>query len=382
MDFALTEEQLLLRRTVREFAEKEIAPFAEELDETEEFHYDLVPKIAELGIFGLIFPEKYGGSGADTVTYTLAVEELARVDSSVAATVSAHVTLASNLIYQYGTEEQRQKWLVPLIRGEMLGAFGLTEPGAGSDAGATATKAVLDGGEWVINGCKCFITNAGTDITGLAVITAATGTRPDGRKAINAIVVPRGTPGFRQGKRYKKMGWRSSDTRELIFEDCRVPRENLLGEEGKGFRQVLEGLDLGRVSIAALGVGLGQGCLDMSLKYARERVQFGQPLARFQVIQFKIADMATKVELARLATHRAAWLRDSGLPFAKEAAMAKLFSSEMANDLARQAVQIHGGYGFINEYPVSRFYRDAKILEIGEGTSEVQRMVIARSLGC
>lgn len=380
MDFSLTEEQQLLRRTVREFAEKEIAPMAEELDETEEFPYALVPKLAELGVFGLLFPEKYGGGGSDTLSYTIAVEELARVDSSAAATVSAHVTLATNLIYQFGSEEQRQEWLPRLISGQMLGAFGLTEPEAGSDAGATQTRAVLDGDEWVINGTKCFITNSGTDITGVVVITAATGTTADGKKLVSAIIVPQGTPGYRQGKKYKKMGWRASDTRELIFEDCRVPRANVLGEEGKGFRQFLAGLDLGRISIAGLGVGLGQGCLEMALNYAKERVQFGQPLARFQAIQFKLADMATQVELARLITYKAAWLRDNDMPFGRESAMAKLVSSEMANDVARQAVQIHGGYGFINEYPVSRFYRDAKILEIGEGTSEVQRMIIARAL--
>lgn len=380
MDFSLTEEQQLLRRTVCEFAEKEVAPIAEELDETEEFPYALIPKLAGLGVFGLLFPEKYGGSEADTLSYTIAVEELARVDSSVAATVSAHVTLATNLIYQFGSEEQRQEWLPRLVSGEMLGAFGLTEPEAGSDAGSTQTRAVLHGDEWVINGTKCFITNSGTDITGVVVITAATGTTSDGKKLVSAIIVPQGTPGYRQGKKYKKMGWRASDTRELIFEDCRVPRANILGEEGKGFRQFLAGLDLGRISIAALGVGLGQGCLEMALNYAKERVQFGQPLARFQAIQFKLADMATQVESSRLMTYRAAWLRDNDMPFGKEAAMAKLTSSEMANDVARQAVQIHGGYGFINEYAVSRFYRDAKILEIGEGTSEVQRMVIARAL--
>ena len=380
MDFSLTEEQQLLRRTVREFAEKEVAPIAEELDETEEFPYSLIPKLAALGVFGLLFPEKYGGSEADTLSYTIAIEELARVDSSVAATVSAHVTLATNLIYQFGSEAQRQEWLPRLVGGEMLGAFGLTEPEAGSDAGSTQTRAVLDGDEWVINGTKCFITNSGTDITGVVVITAATGTTPEGKKLVSAIIVPQGTPGYRQGKKYKKMGWRASDTRELIFEDCRVPRANILGEEGKGFRQFLAGLDLGRISIAALGVGLGQGCLEMALNYAKERVQFGQPLARFQAIQFKLADMATRVESSRLMTYRAAWLRDNDMSFGKEAAMAKLASSEMANDVARQAVQIHGGYGFINEYAVSRFYRDAKILEIGEGTSEVQRMVIARAL--
>lgn len=380
MDFSLTEEQQLLRRTVREFAEKEVAPIAEELDETEEFPYSLIPKLAALGVFGLLFPEKYGGSEADTLSYTIAIEELARVDSSVAATVSAHVTLATNLIYQFGSEAQRQEWLPRLVGGEMLGAFGLTEPEAGSDAGSTQTRAVLDGDEWVINGTKCFITNSGTDITGVVVITAATGITPDGKKLVSAIIVPQGTPGYRQGKKYKKMGWRASDTRELIFEDCRVPRANILGEEGKGFRQFLAGLDLGRISIAALGVGLGQGCLEMALNYAKERVQFGQPLARFQAIQFKLADMATRVESSRLMTYRAAWLRDNDMSFGKEAAMAKLASSEMANDVARQAVQIHGGYGFINEYAVSRFYRDAKILEIGEGTSEVQRMVIARAL--
>ena len=383
MDFNLTPEQAGFRETARRFAQKEVAPIAEELDAKGEFHYRLIPKMAELGLFGLLFPEKYGGSAVDTITYSLVLEELARVDSSVAATVAGQVNLCGDLIYRLGTETQRQKWLVPLIRGEMLGGFGLTEPGSGSDAGGLATQAQLKDGRWLINGGKCFISNAGTRMKEVVVLAAATGTAPaTGKKLVSVIAVESGTPGYKTGRQYRKMGWRSSATAELIFEDCLVPKENLLGEEGKGFRQFLQTLNLGRIAIASLGIGLAQGCLELSLAYAKERRQFGQPISKFQAIQFKLADMALKVELARLITHKAATLRDQDKPFAQEAAMAKLYASEIATQVSHQAIQIHGGTGFMDECPASRFYRDARILEIGEGTSEIQRVVIARNLGC
>ncbi len=382
MDFELTQEQGRFRDTVRQFAEKEIRPIAEELDAKGEFHYALVPQMAELGLFGLIFPEKYGGSAVDTITYSLVLEELARVDSSVAATVAGQVNLSGDVIYRLGTEEQRQKWLVPIIKGDALGAFGLTEPSAGSDAGGTRTRAERVGDHWVINGGKCFISNVGTRMKEIVVITAATGTDERGKKLISALVVEKGAPGFRTGKQYRKLGWRSSATAELIFEDCRIPKENLLGTEGQGFKQFLQTLNLGRIAIASLGVGVAQGCLDLALTYAKQREQFGQPISKFQAIQFKLADMALKVELARLITHKASVLRDQGKPFAMEAAMAKLYGSEIATQVAHQAIQIHGGSGFMDECPVSRFYRDARVLEIGEGTSEIQRVVIARNLGC
>jgi len=382
MDFELTSEQVGFRDTVRHFAEKEIRPIAEELDAKGEFHYALVPKMAELGLFGTIFPEKYGGLGVDTLTYSLVLEELARVDSSVAATVAGQVNLCGDLIYRLGTEAQRDKWLRPLIRGELLGGFGLTEPSAGSDAGGTRTKAERVGDHWVINGSKCFISNAGTRMKEIVVIAAVTGNGTNGKKLISALVVESGTPGFRAGKQYRKMGWRSSATAELIFEDCRIPAANLLGVEGQGFKQFLETLNLGRIAIASLGVGLAQGCLEMALEHAKNREQFGQPISKFQAIQFKLADMAVKIELARLITHKAAVLRDHVKPFAKEAAMAKLYASEIATEVSHQAIQVYGGAGFMDDSAVSRFYRDARILEIGEGTSEIQRMVIARHLGC
>lgn len=385
MDFNLTSGQAGFRETVRSFAEREIAPIAEELDAKGEFHYRLLPKMAELGLFGLLFPEKYGGSAVDTVTYSLVLEELARVDSSVAATVAGQMNLCGDLIYRLGTETQRRNWLVPLIRGEMLGGFGLTEPGAGSDAGGIATRAEFKGAEWLINGAKCFISNAGTRMKEIVVIAAVTGVETatgKNKKLISAFAVESGTPGYRAGKQYRKMGWRSSATAELIFQDCLVPKDNLLGEEGRGFGQFLQTLNLGRIAIASLGLGLARGCLEISLAYAKERHQFGQPIAKFQAIQFKLADMALKVELARLITHKAAVLRDRGKPFAQAAAMAKLYASEIATEVAHQAIQVHGGAGFMDECPVSRFYRDARILELGEGTSEIQRMVIARSLGC
>lgn len=382
MDFEPTQEQTSLASTVRQFAEKEVRPIAEELDARGEFHYALVPKMAALGLFGLIFPEQYGGSAVDTLSYSLVLQELARVDSSVAATVAGQVNLCGDLVYRLGTEAQRQRWLVPLIKGEILGGFGLTEPSAGSDAGGTRTRAERRGGEWIINGGKCFISNAGTRMREVVVIAAVTGTGARGKRLISAIAVESDAPGFRAGKQYRKLGWRSSATAELIFEDCRVPAGNLLGEEGRGFSQFLETLNLGRIAIASLGVGLADGALEMALGWAKQREQFGQPIAKFQAIQFKLADMALKLELARLITHKAATMRDHKQPFAKEAAMAKLYAGEIATQVSHQAMQIFGGAGFMDDCPASRFYRDARILEIGEGTSEIQRVVIARHLGC
>jgi butyryl-CoA dehydrogenase len=379
MDFQFTAEQNEFRKTVRAFAEEVIEPRAQEMDETGEFPVDIVKQMGALGLFGLPFPEEYGGSGADFTTLCIAIEELARIDSSMAITLEAGVGLGAMPIYLFGSEEQKQRWLVPLARGEHIAGFGLTEPGAGSDSGNTQTKAVLDGGEWVINGSKAFITNVGTPLSLFVTITAATGER-GGQKEVSNIIVPVGTPGFTIGKAYKKIGWHASDTRELAFDDCRVPEENLLGTRGEGFRNFLIILDGGRAAIGALAVGLAQGCLEQSLAYAKERRQFGKPIADFQAIQFKLADMAVATELARLAVYRAAWMSDQGMPFKKEASIAKLFASEAAVTAAREAVQIHGGYGYINESAVSRFYRDSKVLEIGEGTSEVQRILIARDL--
>jgi len=381
MDFDFTEEQEDFRKAVREFAEEVIAPRAEEMDERHELPMDIVKQMAELGLFGLPFPEEYGGQGADFTSFCIAVEELARVDSSMAITLEAAVGLGANPIYADGTEAQKKKWLVPMARGEILGAFGLTESGGGSDAGATRTMAKLEDGEWVINGSKAFITNSGTSITKLVTITAVTGQAEGGRKEISAIIVPTDTPGFEVGKDYRKLGWRASDTHELAFNDCRVPEENLLGERGKGFAQFLRSLDDGRIAIAALSVGLAQGCLEESVKYAKERQAFGRPIGAFQGLQFKIADMKVAVETARLATYKAAWLKDAGRPYKAEAAVAKLYASEIAVTCAREAVQVHGGYGFMEEFPVARYYRDSKVLEIGEGTSEVQRLLIARDLG-
>jgi alkylation response protein AidB-like acyl-CoA dehydrogenase len=381
MDFDLSQEQLDFRAAVREFAEEVVAPLAAEMDERHELPMDVVKQMGELGLFGLPFPEEYGGSGADFLTLCLAIEELARVDSSIAITLEAAVGLGANPIHEFGTVEQKERWLAPMCRGEILGAFGLTEPGGGSDAGATNTTASLEGGEWVINGSKAFITNAGTPITGLVTITAATGQEPGGHKEISAIIVPADTPGFEAGKPYRKIGWHASDTRPLSFSDCRVPEANLLGERGKGFAQFLRILDDGRIAIAALAVGLAQGCLEESVKYASERTAFKRPIGAFQGLQFKIADMRVGVETARMSTYHAAWLRDRGRPYKTEASIAKLYASEVAVAAAREAVQVHGGYGFMEEFPVARFYRDSKVLEIGEGTSEVQRLLIARDLG-
>jgi short-chain 2-methylacyl-CoA dehydrogenase len=381
IDFRLDEEHETLRKTVQEFAREEVAPVIGEFYEREEFPYDLVAQMGRMGLFGLPFPETYGGMGGDFVALCVTLEELGRVDSSVAITLEAGVSLGAMPVFRFGTEEQKRHWLPKLCTGEMLGGFGLTEPGGGSDAGATLTTARLDGDEWVINGTKSFITNSGTDITGLVTVTAVTGRKPDGRKEISAIIVPAGTPGFTVSKKYSKVGWNASDTRELAFTDCRVPAANLLGERGRGYAQFLSILDEGRIAIAALSVGLAQGCVDESLRYVHEREAFGHKIGENQAIQFKIADMEARAHTSRLAYYAALAKMTRGEPFKKEAAIAKLVSSNAAMDNARDATQIFGGYGFMNEYPVGRFYRDAKILEIGEGTSEVQRMLIARELG-
>ncbi|HQD05377.1 MAG TPA: acyl-CoA dehydrogenase [Bacillota bacterium] len=379
MDFSLSEEQLMIRETVREFVRKELAPVAADLDREGRFPEEIIRRMAELDLFGLPFSEEYGGTGDGYLAYVLAVEEISRACASTGITYAAHCSIGTGPIYLFGTEEQKRRWVVPCARGEMLAAFGLTEPDAGSDAGATRTTAVLKGDYWVINGSKCFITNASR--AGVAVITAVT--EPGrGTAGISSFIVPTDTPGFKVSPPYEKLGLRASDTAEIILEEVRVPRENLLGERGRGFKQFLEVLDGGRISIGALSVGIAQACLDAALAYAKERVQFGRPISKFQAIQFKLADMSTAIELARLAVYRAAWLKDQGLPFTREAAMAKLFASETAVKAALEAVQIFGGYGYIKDYPVERYLRDAKLMEIGEGTSEVQRLVIARQLGC
>jgi short-chain 2-methylacyl-CoA dehydrogenase len=376
VNFDLTHEHELVRDTVREFAGEKVAPVAEELDREHRFPYDLVAELADLGLMGMTIPEEYGGAGADTVSYAIAIEELTRVDSSVAITVAAHHSLGTLPIYYFGTEEQRRQWLPELASGKKLAAFGLTEPGAGSDAGATRTRAELRDGSWVINGSKIFITNAGTDITACVTITALTG-----EGEVSNLIVPNSAPGYEISAPMRKLGWRASDTRELSFRDCAVPEENLLGERGLGFRQFLEILDGGRISVAAMGVGLAQGAYDLAYAYAKEREQFGRPIADFQAVQFKLADMATEIEAGRALTYKAAWLKDQGRQFGREAAMAKLYTGELSHRVANWALQIHGGYGYMEEFAISRFYRDQKILEIGEGTNEVQRMVIAKHLG-
>ena len=378
MDFEFSAEQEQFRKVVRDFAENEIAPYAEEWDRDHTFPVDTVKAMGELGLFGLVFPEEYGGSDADFTTLCLAIEELARVDSSMAITLSSGVGLGANPIFSFGTEEQKQRWLPELCTGQALGAFGLTEPDAGSDAGATRTKAALDdeAEEWVINGAKAFITNSGTPITSIVTVTARTGPGE-----VSSIVIPAATPGLTVEAPYRKMGWHASDTHGLLFDDCRVPAENLLGERGNGLRQFLAILDDGRVAISALAVGLAQACLEQSVEYAKSRNAFGGPIGRYQAVAFKCADLAVLVENARLLTYKAAWLKDHDRPFKQAAAMAKVFSTEAAVTATRDATQIFGGYGFIDETPVSRFYRDAKILEIGEGTSEIQRIVISRGLG-
>jgi short-chain 2-methylacyl-CoA dehydrogenase len=381
MDFDLSPDHELIRRTVREFAEGEVAPVAEELDRTKSFPYEIVKQLAKLNLMGIPFPEEYGGGGGDTLAYALTVEELTRVDSSVAITLCAHTSLGTQPLYLFGSEEQKREWLPRLCSGEKLGAFGLTEPEAGSDAGNTRTRARLSDGQWTIDGAKQFITNAGTDISGVVCITAVTGESADGPKEISNLIVANGTPGYEQGTPYRKMGWNASDTRPLTFTDCRVPEENLLGPRGAGFKQFLHILDIGRIGVAAMGVGLAQGALDEALKYAKERRAFGQPISKFQAIQGKLADMSTEIAAARLLVYKAAREKDAGRNFTLTAAQAKLKTGRLAVRCAEEAVQIHGGYGFIEEYPVCRFYRDAKILTIGEGTDEVQQMVIARALG-
>jgi short-chain 2-methylacyl-CoA dehydrogenase len=381
LDTRLTDEQEALRRTVEEFAREVVAPVAAHHDETRTFPYEVVAQMARLGLFGLPFPEEYGGQGADYFTLCLAIEELARADSSVAITLEAAVGLGAMPVYRFGTEEQRKEWLPSLTSGQALGAFGLTEPGAGSDAGGTRTTARLDGDEWVINGSKAFITNSGTDLTRLVTVTAVTGRPAGGGPEISAILVPVPAPGFTAGPAYSKVGWHASDTHPLAFDDVRVPAGNLLGERGRGYANFLRILDEGRIAISALAVGLAQACVDESVAYARQRQAFGAPIGSYQAIQFKIAEMAARTHVARTAYYDAAARMLAGLPFKKEAAIAKLFSSDAAVVNAREATQIFGGYGFMNEYPVARHWRDAKILEIGEGTSEVQKLLIARQLG-
>jgi alkylation response protein AidB-like acyl-CoA dehydrogenase len=377
VNFELSDEQRLLRDTVRDFARNEVAPVAEELDRTKAFPYELVGKMGELDLMGIPFPEEYGGGGGDSLSYAIAVEELTRIDSSVAITMCAHTSLGTQPVYLFGSEEQKRDLLPDLCAGRKLGAFGLTEPEAGSDAGNVKTRATLDDGEWVIDGAKQFITNAGTDISGHVAITAVTGDNE-----ISNLIVERGTPGYEQGEPYRKMGWNASDTRPLTFTGCRVPEANLLGPRGAGFKQFLHILDIGRIGVAAMGVGLAQGALDEALAYAKERRAFGKPISKFQSIQAKIADLSAQIEAARLLTYRAAQEKDAGQNFTLTAAQAKLITGRLAVRATEEAVQIHGGYGFIEEYPVCRFYRDAKILTIGEGTDEVQQMVIARALGC
>ena len=376
MNFDLTPEHQLVRDTVRKFAESRVAPVAAELDREHRFPYELVAELAELGLMGMTVPEEYGGAGADTVSYAIAVEELTRIDSSVAITLAAHHSLGTLPIFYFGNEEQKREWLPQLASGKRLAAFGLTEAGAGSDAGATRTTAELRDGQWIVNGSKIFITNAGTDITACVTITARTG-----EGEISNLIVPNRTPGYEISPPMEKMGWHASDTRELSFRDCAVPEGNLLGPRGQGFGQFLEILDGGRISVAAMAVGLAQGAYDLAAAYAHEREQFGRPVAKFQAVQFRLVDMATEIEAARNLVYKAAWVKDQGRPFGKEAAIAKLYSGEMSNRVVNWALQVHGGYGYMDEFAISRLYRDQKILEIGEGTNEVQRMVIARHLG-
>jgi alkylation response protein AidB-like acyl-CoA dehydrogenase len=376
MDFSLSNDHELIRRTARDFAEQEVAPVAEELDRTKAFPYDIVRRLGELGFMGVPFPESVGGAGADTLAYALVVEELTRIDSSVAITMCAHTSLGTQPIYLFGSDEQKERYLPDLCAGRKLGAFGLTEPEAGTDAGNVRTRAQLDDGEWTINGAKQFITNAGTDLSGHVAITARTG---DGE--ISNLIVEKGTPGYEVGEAYRKMGWNASDTRPLTFDDCRVPEDALLGPRGHGYKQFLAVLSIGRIGVSAMGVGLAQGALDQALAYAKERQAFGQSISKFQTIQAKLADMATEIEAARLLTYKAARMKDNGENFALVAAQAKLKTGRLAVRCTEEAVQIHGGYGYIEEYPVCRMYRDAKILTIGEGTDEAQQMIIARALG-
>ena len=381
MDFSLSGDEEILRQSVRKFAENEIKPVARELDKREEFSYDTMRKMAELGLFGVFVADKYGGQGMDYISYIIAVEEIARVDGSHAATVAAENSLGIGPLYYFGSEEQKRRYLPKLCSGETLWGFGLTEPNAGSDAVNAKTNAVLDGDEWVINGHKIFITNASTDITAGVTVLCRTGTLENGRPELSCILVETGTPGFTTRVMHDKMMWRASNTSELYFEDCRVPRENMLGPRGEGFHQMMQTLDGGRLSIGAMGLGGAQGCFEMALKYSNEREQFGRTISNFQINAFKLADMHTEIEAARLLLYRACWLRDNNKAFAKEAAMAKLYCSEVMYRCANHAVQLHGGYGLMQEFDVERFYRDQKLLEIGEGTSEIQRIVIARHIG-
>jgi butyryl-CoA dehydrogenase len=381
MNFDLTDEQQAIAALCRDFAREVVAPAAEELDREARFPYAIVAQMAELGLLGLPFPERYGGAGADTVSYALAVMEIARADASVAITLAAHVSLGATPFYLFGTETQKERWLVPLARGERLWGFGLTEPQAGSDAAATQTRAELRAGQWIVNGTKAFITNSGTDITGGTTITAVTGVDARGRNEISNLIVPQDTPGFTRSKTYRKMGWRASDTRELSFAGAAVPEDHLLGVRGQGLKQFLTVLDGGRISVAALSCGLAMGAFDEAFRYAQERRQFGQPISKFQATQFKLADMRMEIEHAKLMILKAAWEKDAGRDFALSASLAKLYSGEVSRRVVNEAVQIHGGYGFMDEYPVSRMYRDQKINEIGEGTNEIQRLVIARLMG-
>ncbi|PIQ29416.1 MAG: acyl-CoA dehydrogenase [Bacteroidetes bacterium CG18_big_fil_WC_8_21_14_2_50_41_14] len=381
MNFDLSPEQIMIRETVREFAEREVKPIAQELDEKSEFSYELTRKIGELGLFGMNIPEKFGGQGLDTLSYIIAVEEMARVDGSQAATLAAHNSLGIGPLLDYGTEEQKLKYLPSLCTGTGLWSFGLTEPGAGSDSRGSKTTAVLDGDEWVINGSKIFITNASVDISLGCTVQAVSGEQ-NGNKIFTTIIVEKDTPGFRRVPMHNKMMWRASDTAELFFDDVRVPKANLLGKVGDGSHIMLHTLDGGRLSIGAMGLGLAQGAFEMALAYANERKQFGKPIAKFQINAFKLADMALKVELARNLLYKACWLKDEHRPYSKEAAMAKLYCSEVAKEVADEAVQIHGGYGLMKDYAIERFYRDQRLLQIGEGTSEIQRMVISRLIGC
>jgi len=376
MNFDLSDDHELLRRTVREFAAAEVAPVAAELDRTKSIPYDIIAKLGALNLMGIPFPQEYGGAGGDTLAYALAVEELTRVDSSVAITLCAHTSLGTQPIHLFGTEQQKRDWMPRLCSGEILGAFGLTEAEAGSDAQNTKTRARPDGGDWVIDGAKQFITNAGTDISGVVTITALSA-----EGEISNFLVPNGTPGYEQGTPYRKMGWNASDTRPLTFDDCRVPGDHLLGPRGAGYRQFLHVLAIGRIGVAAMGLGLAQGALDEALAYAKQRRAFGRAISQFQAIQIKLADMATEIEASRLLVYRAALLKDAGRDFGLAAAQAKLKTGRLAVRCAEEAVQIHGGYGYIEEYPVCRMYRDAKILTIGEGTDEIQQMVIAKALG-
>ncbi|ABO66816.1 MULTISPECIES: acyl-CoA dehydrogenase [Geobacillus] len=380
MDFSLTKEQQMIKEMVRDFAEKEIAPYAAKWDEEAYFPREVFRKMGELGLLGLPFPESYGGAGGDTISYAIAVEEIGRACGGTGLSYAAAVSLGASPIYYFGSEEQKQTWLVPMAKGETLGAFGLTEPNAGSDAGGTRTTAVLDGDEYVINGEKCWITNA--QYARQVIVTAVTGKDARGKNIITALIVPTDSPGFTIRSNYDKMGVRASNTCELVFENVRVPKENVLGDPQKGFKQFLYTLDGGRISIAALAVGIAQAAFEKALQYAKERVQFGQSISKFQAIQFKLADMAMEIELARNMVYKAAWLKDQGKPFTKEASFAKLFASEMGFRVCNQAIQIHGGYGYMKEYGVERHLRDIKLMEIGEGTSEIQRLVIARQLGC